>query len=113
VAASAATQYVLSRHSLWIGAREQAVQRLLPAPIDRVAEPSCEQLLALTLEAYDQAEIGAVDRRRHHLELSDLGRAPHAPVTVAVLDWLTQALPRNGPGHVQLGCKLDAAERGV
>jgi hypothetical protein len=34
-------------------------------------------------------------------------------VTVAVLDWLTQALPRNGPGHVLLGCKLDAAEPGV
>ena len=66
---------------------------MLAAPVHGVSEPSREQLLALTLEAYDQAEIGAVDRRRHHLELSDLGRAPYASVTVAVLDWLTQALP--------------------
>ena len=89
------------------------MQRLLPAPIHGVSEPPREQLLALTLEAYDQAEVGAVDGRRHHLELSDLGRAPYTSVTVAVLDWLTQALPRNGPGHVRLGCKLDAAELGV
>lgn len=85
----------------------------MSAPIHGVSEPSREQLLALTLEANDEAEVGAVDGRRHHLELCDLGRVPYTPVTVAVLDWLTQALARNGPGHVRLGCKLDAAERGV
>jgi hypothetical protein len=85
------------------------MQRLLSAPIHGVSEPSREKLLALTLEAYDQAEVGAVDGWRHHLELSDLGRVPYLSVAVAVLDGLTQALPRNRPGHVRLGCKLDTA----
>ena len=73
---------------------EQPMQRLLPAPLRRAAEPMGEELLALALEPDHETEIRSVDGRRDHPELGYLGRMPDAASMVAVFDRSAQTFAR-------------------